>query len=400
MKTKIEILFFLKDKSGNPYLYQYMPDEKIGLLKEISGANQYRPWDNKRNWQPMRITMDEALKLGNGQLFKIDKKRLHNMEAEVQDAVNNMSDDSHGGDSIAHQEIRNGKEEGQSKEKPSSEPKDKLGRKDSKNYQEVQNAVMKEVSSFASKKMKEERKRLEYNRNYVKRYLDDHPDAKLQKINKHKSPATYVGGGDDIKVDDRTIAACVDILAKLWGLRGLPTIEEEKMNPLKYEILRATNRNPLPAVYDPWRKNQGPKILITNDESGSCMTFSGGTKKIAQELAKFAKDINVDVYYTANGNGQIIDKDADQSADQQRIYDKFDYILYIGDGDGLSHLMEHKISPKSTWIYMDTYAHNTGYPRAEWMPINGGKIMYVDRVNVSSIDDILSGLIEALSKLK
>lgn len=394
MKTNFEILFILRDKSGKPYLYKYMPDKKDGILSEINGANKYSPWDTN-NWPPKRITMDEALKLGNGQLFKINKKRLHEIEAEVRDAVDKMSDDSHGGDSVAHQEKRNGKEEGKS-----SEPKDKSGRKDAQNYQKVQKAMMKEVASYSFNKKKKERREKKYYRDSYKRYLDEHPDAKLQLVNKqHKSSATSVGSGGDVEVDDREVMICVETLAQLWGLKGLPTIEEEKMNPLKYEILRATNRNPLPAVYDPWRMSTGPKILITNDESGSCAAFSGATKKIAQALAKFAKDINVDIYYASNGNGEIIDENKDQSIDQQRIYDKFDYVLYIGDGDGIGHLMQHKISPKSTWIYMDTYAHNSGSPKAEWMPVNNGRVMYVYRVNVGLIDSIAEGLVEAFHKL-
>jgi len=394
------ITFLITDRSGKVYHYEYVPDLKKGTLYE-NGVHSfiYGPGFCRD------LTMDEALKLGGGKLYKVSEKRLHQMQAEVQDAIEKISDDYHGGDSVANQEIRNGKEEGKGKDKPSSPKKraskpDNLGRKDAQDYEKAQEALNKNLALLVSYKRRKKQELIKKHREAVKKQLDGNPDAKIKLIHKHKSPATCVGGGGDIEIDRRTEAACAEILAQLWGLRGLPTIEEEKINPLKYEILRATHRNPLPAVYDPWRKNDGPKILITNDESGSCVTFSGATKKIAQELANFAKEINVSVYYAPNSNGSIIEKDVDEESRQREIYSQFDYILYIGDYDGISHLEDNKLSGKSTWIYLDNYAYKYSTPRARWRTVGDGKILYVDRVDVRDVDGILEGLKAALKLIK
>jgi hypothetical protein len=341
------------------------------------------------------ISIDLLLKMADGhQLYKVSSQRLHEITAEVVNAMEKQSELFHGADSVANQEQRDGKKPGQNardrqrqNQKRPSKSNNKDGQKNggsggtgkgsqSDAFEKLKATLAKYVTKDVLKEQEKKEKEIRISKNILLK-------------SKVHSNALHTGTSS-IKPETAKLAKAVRILAKFWGL-GKP-IPKGKFNPVLYTKLVRTDRNPLPAV-DSSSRNKNARILITNDESGSCLSFSGNTRLIAEELVKLAGN-SVDVHYAPNANGILFDEESDtglwnKSVD---IMKSIDYVLYIGDGDGLSFLDENKISPKTKWIYLDTYAHNTGRPRLKRLTIHGRTVFHIDRVDVASIDSICDGL--------
>ena len=279
-------------------------------------------------------------------LTLVRQVRSHEEAGDIVAAIKEISDDFHGGDSVAKRFKRLG---------------EKLGLSD-QTLQKLERQINSRNPAQGSEKTRPQE--------------DD------------RGNPTKAGGGVAMKKvagrgwhtpDANSVRRCAEIV-KNWLAASSGVVDREsKFNPLHAVILQATNRSPLPAVESKEDAMPCASLLITADVSGSCSAFSAGAAAIAEALAKELAG-TIDVFYCENINGVI------------HSTKSFDFVLYMGDGDVFQNLSSEI---GRSWIVLDNHACNFAKPAARREKMNGADVAVVTHVRVSTIEGILDGLLAA-----
>lgn len=165
-----------------------------------------------------------------------------------------------------------------------------------------------------------------------------------------------------------------DLLAKLVGRSPLKIKSGITVNAEKFLVALEIGDNPLPPL-EVQDERPKLKILVTPDCSGSCQGWSGLGQAWSTYLSRMP---DVDVIYLTNANGDFWE--VREETEWQKLIQKVDVVLYLGDGDG--HEMCTKCaSLGATVVALDCYAACVAKPRLKKTKSGKGMVFWVDRVS-------------------
>ena len=209
----------------------------------------------------------------------------------------------------------------------------------------------------------------------------------MQRSNQHVwSPQPMVVSKKTIE----SARASAELLCQIVGQSEQKIRKGVDVDPLGLMMAFEKGENPLPYLDMPQEQSK-VRVFLTNDESGSCQSFSGLTKGWACTLAKLR---NVDAFYAKNANGSF-GQYGENKTDEwyEKLLETMDFIVYLGDGDAW-YRMIGLANKGAKVIYLSCASCNYGSPRLRGVHhgSKGGVLYEIDRVSNGSSESWYTAL--------
>lgn len=182
-----------------------------------------------------------------------------------------------------------------------------------------------------------------------------------------------------------------DLLKELIGRASQnKTKFSTKLWEMEFLMALETGDNPIPYLDMPAQKRTS-RVLITPDCSGSCQNWSGLSKAFAKSLLN---EPDLDVIYIENNNGRFFLEDGYRGMDVSlkdivKVHGDFDFVFYLGDGDGYNTMCEFAKSG-TRCVMFDSYCASFENPKIAVEC--GGGLYHVWSVSTESVASWVEGL--------